>query len=302
MAQRGIRENAPAPIRHSLAVLMMVGCSTIMSLSGLLVRNLHDATDWQIVFWRGIALAAAMFLLLVIEHRGATLREMRRIGWSGVLGGLFFSGTIMGFVLSLTHTTVANTVFTMSAIPFFTAVLAWLVLGERVSRATVFAILAAAAGIALMVGDGLAEGSVFGNLMAILTALCFACFIVILRKGRAVNMLPSIIVAALVASAVAIGMTGGDLALSLHDLVLCLIWGAGISGTSYFLMVRSSRRLQGVELTLLVLLEFILAPVWVYVFVDEVPATRTLAGGLVVLTAVMVHALVTHRKLPVGMQ
>ncbi len=269
----------------------MVACSAIMSLSGLLVRSLQNATDWQIVFWRGVGLAVAMTLLLLLEHKKETFNEMRRIGWLGVLGGVFFAGTIMGFVLALTHTTVANTVFTMSAIPFFTAIMAWLLLGERIKLLTRIAILVASIGIALMVGDGLARGSAFGNLMAILTAFAFACFVVVLRKGRSTNMLASLIVAALIASCVAVFMTSGDLSLSMHDLILCLVWGAVISGISYFLMVGASRHLQGAELTLLVLLEFILAPIWVFLFVDEVPGQMTLIGGSIVLASVAGHAL-----------
>ncbi len=276
---------------HQKAIAMMVASSGVMSLSGLLVRNLHAAGDWQIVFWRSVGLAFAMAALLFLEHRGGAIKQMRSIGWLGILGGMFFAGTIMGFVLALTHTTVANTVFTMSSIPFFTAVMAWMILGERVKPVTIMAIFVASAGIALMVGDGFARGSVFGNLMAIMTAFGFACFVVILRKGRSLNMLASLIVAALISAGVAFYMTQGDLHLSPHDLVLCLIWGAVISGASYFFLVRASRHLQGAELTLLVLLEFILAPIWVFLFVDEVPGQMTLIGGGIVLVSVAAHAL-----------
>ena len=276
---------------HQKAVAMMIASSGIMSVSGLLVRNLHAAGDWQIIFWRSVGLAVAMAALLFFEHKGGAFKQMRCIGWLGILGGVFFASTIMGFVMALTHTTVANTVFTMSAIPFFTAVMAWFILGERVRPLTIIAILVASAGIALMVGDGFARGSVFGNLMAIMTALGFACFVVILRKGRSVNMLASLIVAALIAALVAFYMTQGDLNLSAHDLILCLIWGALISGGSYFFLVRASQHLQGAELTLLVLLEFILAPTWVFLFVNEVPGKMTLIGGSIVLASVAGHAL-----------
>ena len=281
---------------HRIAIGMMIASSAVMSLSGLLVRNIEQAGDWQIIFWRGVALAVAMFAMLLFEYKGGTLREIRRIGRLGILGGAFFAVTIVGFLLALTHTTVANTVFTMSAIPFFTAVMAWIVLGERINTATAIAIFIASAGIVLMVGDGLARGSAFGNMMAILAALGFACFVVVLRKGRSVNMLPSIIVAALLSSLVGAFMTNGNLVISNHDLLLCLIWGALITGASYFLMVASSRHLRGAELTLLVLLEFILAPLWVYLFVNEVPGEMTLIGGAVVLASVSDHALVFSRR------
>lgn len=281
---------------QKLAVAMVLASAAINSTSGLLLRNLEAASDWQAVFWRGLSLAAAILAIMVWQHRGGALGEFRRIGLLGLLGGAFYGATLVFFVLALSHTTVANTVFTMSATPFFTALLAWLVLGERVGGATAVAIAAALGGIALMVGGAAAAGSAFGNAMAILTALCFAGFVVVLRKGRGFDMLPAIAVGALISALAAAFMIEDGYRLSGRDLGLCLLWGAVISGPAHVLFVKASRALSGAELTLLVLLEFILAPLWVWLFVAEVPATLTLVGGAVVLTAVGGHALAALAK------
>jgi len=282
--------------QHRLAVIFILASTVSNSSGGLLVRSLESATDWQIVLYRGLGLFMGVTGIMFITHRGAAITETRRIGLWGFFGGLFYCGTLIGYVLALTHTTVANAVFTLGAIPFFTAVIAWLLLGERVDRVTAVAIVLAFAGISLMVGDGVAAGTVFGSLMAIAAALCFACFVVVLRKGRAVNMLPATAIGALLAALVAIFMVKGDYLVTGRDLGICLIWGAIISSVGHLLVVTGSRHIQGAELTLLILPEFIFAPLWVWLFVNEVPGPMTLIGGAVVLLVAGGRALVTMRR------
>lgn len=279
-----------------LAMLMIVLSAIINSSGGILVRSLEAANEWQVVFWRGLALGAAIMGIMFFQHRWAAFNEIRRIGRLGFIGGVFYSGALICYLLALTHTTIANAVFTLSAIPFFTALIAWLVLGERVRARTAIAIAAALAGIALMVGDGIATGSVFGNVMALVAAVCFSCFVVVLRKGRAVNMLPATGVGALLAALIAAFMIDGDYLISGQDLAICLIWGGVISSVAHFLVVNASRCLSGAVLTLIILIEFVLSPIWVWLFVNEVPSAMTLIGGAVVLSAVAGHALASMRQ------
>jgi drug/metabolite transporter (DMT)-like permease len=275
----------------------MAFAAAINSTGGLVVRSLEAADDWQVVFWRGLSLGVAILVIVFYMQGKAVAQSICSIGWTGVSGGLFFCGALTFYVLSLTHTTVANTVFTMSAIPFFTALLAWFIIGEQINRAMLLAIFMAMGGIAIMVGNGVNNGALSGNLMAIGAALSFAFFVVVLRKGRTINMLPTTMVGALVAACFALFMTGGNIRVSNRDLALCLFWGATISSASHFLMVKASRFLSGAHLSLLVLLEFVLAPVWVFLFVDEVPDTMTLVGGAVVLAAVSGHTIMSMRKM-----
>jgi len=275
---------------HNRAVIMMVLSATIISTSGLFIRNLETATAWQVVFWRGLSLAVAILGFQAYTHRRATFTQFKRVGRLGVFGGLFLSGGLIGYVLAITNTTVANATFTMSAIPLFTAVLAWLVLGERVSLTTVAAIATAVGGIALMVGDGIATGTALGNFMALFTAVCLACFVVILRKGRAVDMLPATSIGATFSVIIAAYMMGGSPAPLLRDVALCLILGGLIAGSGHVLFVSASRALLGAELSLLALIEFILGPIWVWAFINETPSPMTLFGGSLVLAAVGGHA------------
>ena len=273
-----------------LAVLLVLASTLTNSSGGLLIRSIDAAGDWQIVFYRGGTLAVAVAMLLVLRHRRRVFEEALRIGGWGIVGGLFYAGTNICYVVSLTHTTVANTVFTLSAIPLFTAVLARVFLGESVRPGTWAAMTAASLGIGIMVGDGFAAGTVFGNLMALAAAFSFACFVVILRHGRTTNMLPSTVVGGAVAAMTAALVSGGDLAVSAGDLTICLVWGGVVTAIAHVLIVFGTRHVAGAELTLLLLIEFILSPVWVLLAYGEVPSALTVGGGAVVLTAVAARA------------
>ena len=174
---------------------------------------------------------------------------------------------------------------------FFAALLARVFLGERLRRSTLVTMLFAGSGLALMVVNGISIGSGFGNLMALATALSFAGFAVVVRYRRQVEMLPSLLIASTLIIAVSLPVTGGDLALPMNDILLCLFWGGCLSGFVNWTFIIASRHLATAELTLLMLIEFALGPVWVWLFVGEVPHRWTLIGGSIIIASVAVRAI-----------
>ena len=151
-------------------------------------------------------------------------------------------------------------------------------------------------GITVMLGEGFGSGSIYGNLMALLTASCFAVYTVIVRHKRQVNMLPTLLVSTLLIMMVA-GITRDDLLdISQSDLFLCLLWGGVLSGFTSVCFIVASRHLAAAELTLFMLLEFALGPIWVWLFLNEVPSRWTLLGGALVIVAVVARALLELRS------
>jgi len=283
-------------LRHGPAITLTLFAAALNSAGGIIVRSLEAATEWQVVFWRCATLAVAITGIVLAQHRHALRTQLRRIGPWSLLGGVSYGVTLVGYVLALTNTTVANADFTMSSIPVFTALFAWIVLRERVRLRTVLAIAASLVGIALMIGDGIAAGTVFGNAMAILAAMSFGCFVVVLRKANAIDMLPTAAVGAILATIAAAVMMEGDVGVSGRDFILCLIWGGILSCAAHMLIVTTSRVLPGAELTLLLLIEFILGPAWVWIFINEQPSVTTLTGGAIVLAAVGGYTLAAMRR------
>ena len=168
---------------YRTALLLVIASSVANSANGLIVRSVESAGGWQIIFYRSWFLAGALAVVFVVQSGGrvrAAIRDLRP--WM-VVGSLTIAAVNTCFILSITYTTVANTMFLLSGAPFFAAVLGRLVLGETVERGVWLAMSVALVGMAVMLWDGLGAGTLFGNALALLAAFGFGAFAVVLRKG-----------------------------------------------------------------------------------------------------------------------
>lgn len=284
-----------SPARGALLILLAgVG----LSFGGLIVRHITVADDWQIVFYRSSAVVLCLLLMIGLRDRVGIVGAFRRSGRPGICAGLSISVSMVTFILSVNATSVANTLFVLAAAPFLAAVLGWLLLRERVGQATWIAMAVALVGVAIMVWRGMTGGSLYGNVMALVTALGFAGFSVALRFGRQTDMMPAVCVAGGV-SAAAAGFvalsSGAGLAVPLAEVGLCALYGAVIA-TGLAVYTVGGRAVPAAVLALLSLTEVLLGPVWVWLALDEVPHNATLIGGGVLLAAIVGQAVASMRQ------
>lgn len=290
MAHKLRQPDLTTPRDRALAMGMMVFSSIQISFGGTALRSIEEADVWQINFYRSIAFFVAIALIMTYRYRGQTFQKVRAVGWHGVTGGAMLCLAGICFLQSITNTTVANTLFMLSAIPFFTALLAYLILRERLRPTTVITMVVASFGITVMMVEGLGLGSFYGNGMGLLTALFFSGFAIIVRSKRDVDMMPALLASAGFLIVICSIVKTGDLAISTHDMLLCFLIGGVLSGTGNALFIAASRHLAAAELTLFMLLEFALGPIWVWLFIGEVPTEWTIVGGGIVILAVMIRA------------
>ncbi len=276
--------------RHGYAMLLMVVGSIAISFGGLVQRSIEIADAWQIVFYRSLGMFCAAAIIVSIQYRGRILRTLTGIGQLGLLGGLFLSVAAMSFIQAFTHTTIANALFVLGSIPFFAALFARILLGEKLRRTTLLTMLVAAFGLGIMVMKGISAGSGFGNAMAVFTAISFAIYAVIVRYKRKIEMLPVLLFSALLTATISFAVKTGDVTISLRDILLCLFWGGCLSGFVNWMFIIASRHLAAAEVTLIMLLEFSLGPLWVWVFINEAPSVWTLFDGCLIIGAVALRA------------
>ena len=286
-----LAEHIEAQPRRAFAMALMVISSVGISFGGLILRNIEDADVWQINFYRSLALVVTVLLIMLFRYKRETAKRVRQIGGPGLIAGALLAGAGVAFLQAITNTTVANTLFTLSAIPFLSAALAWLFLRESIQRSTLLTMIAAAAGVVVMMAEGIGTGSFYGNAMALLTAFLFSSYAIIVRRNRAIDMLPALMVSGILIVLIAGILRWDDLRISTYDLLLCLALGGGLSGLANALFIAASRHLVAAELTLFMLLEFALGPVWVWIFINEVPTEWTIVGGMIVILAVVLRAL-----------
>jgi len=273
---------------HGRALLYMLIAAVCWSTGGLFVRLLSFRDAWEIVFWRSVFMALFVAAALAVMHRRRMPRAVAAIGWPGLLAGAFLAGQFFLFIASLTRTSVANTFVLMSISPLLAALAAKAFLHERVPMRTWIAMMVAFAGILVMFADSLGTGRLAGNLLAIGVSVLFALNVTVLRKVHAtVDMLPMVMIAGLLSIVVAAPFVM-PLQASHTDLLVLAIMGCAL-GTGCLLLVAASRQLTATELGLLALLEPILGPIWVWSLLGEHPGDLALAGGAVVMSAVIAN-------------
>ena len=279
--------------------LMIICCITI-STSPLIFRSVENADIWQINIYRSFSWISALSLILLVKYRTRIINKIFAIGRWGILAGVFLASAQTCYIYALDNTTVANVVFILSAVPFVTALIAYIFLKEIIKTPTIVMMFFAVIGIFIMVNEGVNTGNTFGNIMAILTLLCFACFPVILRKNRHIDMIPTLIVPAIIIGVIGFIIKGNDILISNNDMALSFIWGGILNGIAHSIFIIATRHLMAAEITLFMLLEFSLAPLWVWYFIGETPAVNTLYGGSIVMSALALltfYELLKRRKL-----
>lgn len=272
---------------------LALGATFCWSLAGILIRLIEAATSWHIILYRSLGVAAMLGGLIAVVHRGRAVRAIRLAGWPAVLAGICSSASSVLFILALGRVTVANALFMTGITPFLTALGGQAFLGERVPRRVWGAMALAATGVAVMLGSGLALGQLPGNLLALGSAMSFAAHSLVLRSKRQTDMLPAVLHAGLVGALVglaALSLEGASPRLSPRDLLLSLAMGTVQLGSGLVLYTRASRHLPAAELQLVATAELVLAPLWVWIGVGEAPNAATLAGGGLVLLAILAQA------------
>ena len=297
-----------APIDYSgrsRAIVLMIIGSISISFGALVIRLIQEADAFQINFYRSIFFILGTFTILLFRHRRSSFTKIKEVGIFGLVAGLLLALAGISFLQAITNTTVAATTFTLSVIPFLTAGLAWLILKESLHKKTIYTMIFAALGIFIMIMDSLDSGSFYGNIMAVTCAVFFASYAILVRFKRNIEMLPALMISGFIIMALVLVAYPGNLDVPLGDLFLCFLYGGILSTCVNVTFILASKFLFAAELTLFMLLEFALSPIWVWLFVSETPTLMTIIGGMVVILAVGYRSLTeltiytnNRRKIP----
>lgn len=279
-----------------MGIVAIVCAMFASSLTGLVLRYIESSDDWQIVFYRSIGFFAVFFVYVTIRRRGALVGPVSRLGGAGWSAAACMAGTFVFFVLAFQHTTVATVVILFSVSPVVVAVLARVWLGEPIRRRTLMAIGVVIPGVALTVGADLTGGSALGALLALLAAVGYSGSVVALRRHAGGESDVILCAAGLITVAIA-GVMIGALSFSGRDAALSLLLGIGPLATQYILLSVGARWVPAAEISLLTFIEILLAPVWVWLFFDEIPSDYTVVGGILVVGAVLSHTFLGAKQI-----
>ena len=277
-------------------LLLMIGAGVCWSLSGIIVRNTSVANNWEVVFWRSCFSFLFLAGWLGLTHGRDVIPELRRVGWIGLASGAMFATMITFFLLALTLTTVTNTQAIVCLAPFTGALAGWVLLRERLPLRTFIAMACALAGITLMFVESLGTGRMLGNVVALFVPLAYGVNVAILRKSHAqANMVMAVLIGSFISAVVTLPLAW-PLQASTHDLTLLAFMGVVQLAVGCILFVRATPHLTAAEISLIGLLESLLAPLWVWIGVGERPSDIALLGGLIVIGSLVLNEILALRR------
>lgn len=290
-------------ISRRRGVVFVFAAGALWSTVGLGIRLIEDASVWQILLYRSIALSAFLYIVIRLRSRESPFSQVRRSGRPAAIAGLALVAAYSGGIYSIQAIPVANALLLFAAAPFMTAVLGKIILNERVRSATWIAIIVAVSAIAIMVSEQTSLGVLTGSLAALGSAFGFSVFTIALRWGKSGEMLPAVFLSGLFAiiitSAICV-VLGLSFMLSLRDGGISIGMGVFQVGAGLVLYTLGSRSLPAAELTLLSLAEVLLGPFWVWLFLGEDASIRTLIGGMLLLAAIVGNALSGSQRSPLS--
>jgi len=268
-------------------LLLLLAGAAADSTSGLFTRLL--TTDgFTTASGRGLAAFAFLFVLLAVRDGRGTLRALAGVGvWGAVLVALNSVGMVLN-ILSLSLTSVANFFMIFATAPFVAALGAWLLLGERVERATLLAAIAGFIGIAVMMFAGARSGAVLGDLLALVCVFLYAAVVLVLRRCQSVDILPTITLTVLASGLLALPLADFSM-VQPQDIALLAVFGALQLAIGNLLIFTAATRIPAAQSGLLGILNAGFAPFWVFLFLQEVPPPATLLGGAIILGAAIAH-------------
>ena len=276
---------------HRRAVLFLILTAILWSTSGLLIKLI----DWQpmsILAGRSV-LAAGIF---AIHLRRSKFRPNR----VQILGALTFLATQVLFITATKMTTAANAIFLQYTAPITVIPLSVLWLGERPKRADWLALVAILVGLGFFFGDDLNLDGRIGNFLAVISGVTMAVMTVCMRRAGmetendrapAQTILMSHVTGALIGMPSMVRET-----FTLQSVGIIAFLGFFQIGLAFLLYSSAVRHVHALETTLIVTLEPILNPLWVFLILGEMPGPMALLGGLLVVGAVTVRAWISARS------
>jgi len=272
----------------------MIAAPVLWSTAGVVTRHIERASPFEQVFWRSLFAFVFVFGYLLFK-KTRPWSAVRNAGWPGLVSGLMWAVMFTAFMFALSLTTTANALVVMSVCPLLTALLARVFLRDALTLRTWVAAGAAMVGIAWMFSFSL-EKHFAGMAVAALIPLAAAINLVLLRASAArLDLLPAVMLGGAISCLLALPFAL-PFSASPRDLLLLAFLGFFQLGLPCMLLVIASRTLPAPEIALLGLLEVVLGPIWAWLGAGEVPAATTLAGGAVVLAALVLNELGSLRR------
>ena len=281
---------------HSKGLLITLIGVVFVIPDSIMVR-LISSDPMVTAFWRSLTagIFVAIFVLLTMRDKVMnTITQMGRAGW---MYCVLIGTTSPAFVLAVLNTSVANVVLIFASMPIFSALLSFLILSERPSRQLLLTSSFVFVGLAIigLGSSGGADANWIGDLWAVYIVIAFSLALTLLRRQKHISMLPAIPIG-YIGAAFAMFWFIDPLETIATDGALYVMHGVLIAASTCGLTL-GPRYISATEVSLLILLESVFAPVLAWLVLSEIPAHSTILGGVLILSALVVYNIFIRQRI-----
>ena len=269
-------------------ILLLFG-AFCLSWGGFIVRSFEEASVWQILLIRSVFFVIALTFFLISTYKKDTLKIFKDAGYPALVAGLVLSLSFVAYVYAMTITTVANVVFIISTQTMFLAITGYIFLKEKISLISFISIVLAMSGITIMIGDSILSGSLLGNIIALAIPINFSILVIIIRKNKNLDMVPAIFYSGIFSLMYGL-ILSESYTFSYHDIKMGFLLGVPQLAFGFICITIGSRSTASTTVGLLMLTETLFAPVWVWLFLNEIPPISVLIGGAIIIGAIILNS------------
>ena len=253
---------------------LIFSAAFLWSLAGVFIKFL-DVPPLTIVFYR--SLFAGLVFTPFLRRNGLS------INGPILVSALTYTAAISAFVAANKLTTAANAIVLQYTAPIFVFLFSGLVLKEKIAKLNGFALAVSMIGVGIISLDSVGQPDMAGVLLALLSGLLFAAYMINLRRTSEINPVYLTWINNLVCALLLLFVVKSQLWLTATQLWILIVMGAVQLGMPYFLFSKGLHAVSLQEASLIALIEPVLNPLWVALVVGEIPSKATVAGGGMIL-------------------
>jgi drug/metabolite transporter (DMT)-like permease len=266
----------------------------IMSLESLLIKY-TTISSYVFSFYLGIFIFISMIVTLFFKEKAYIKNAFKSSIFILIICAVMMGASNIFFITAVKTTTVANVVIIFSTAALFSALIAYILYREKITKNILYASFFMFIGLYIIFNDSLEFGSLKGNIYALFCTMLFSISFVLLSKYKEMDRIVLTAFSGIAISVLAF-LLSDDLQIDLNNLLIVMFMGIIISSFSRVLIGNGAKYISASEVSLLMLIETIMAPIWVWIFLNEIPTIYTFIGGSIIIITLIINSIYTLKK------
>jgi len=266
----------------------------IMSLESLFIK-FTTISPFLFSFYIGIFMFLSMFSAFIFKKKEYIKKSLTKSFSMLIICAILMAVSNIFFITAVKTTIVANVVIIFSTSALFSSLFAYLFYREKISKNIIIASFFIFFGLFIIFNDKLEIGNSEGNIYALTCTALFALSFVLLSRYKEMDRTILTALSGLALSILAFFFCD-ELVIDFRTLIIVMTMGLLISPISRVLLGTGAIYISASEVSLLMIIETIMAPIWVWIFLDEVPSSYTFIGGSIIIATLIANSLYSLKK------